>query len=82
MKRLKARPALIPVMMCSRSLKSLEILSGRFKACGAETTRDGNMLYAEVSSRVISELLGDVCEHSDSVYIGRFYRELYEEHGN
>ena len=84
-KRLKARPKLISVVCVTQEVQAVRCLAKSLKSRGVEpeslVLADGLCLGITLETKNLPKLLPHICEHSDTVCIGRFYPELFSEHG-
>lgn len=84
-KRLKVRPKLISVVCVAHEVQAVRHLADSLKCRGIEpkslVLADGLCLGITLETKSLPKLLPQICEHSDTVCIGRFYPELFSEHG-
>lgn len=84
-RRLHAYPAEMSVVCLAREENSLRCLAAGLQKFNIKKSSliyaGGLCLGINVRTRDISKLLPRICEHSDSVCIGRSYPELFAEHG-
>lgn len=84
-KSLKARPKQISVVCVTHEPEAVRCLAKSLKQNGIEpqslVLADGLCLGITLETDILPKLLPRICEHSDTVCIGRFYPELFSEHG-
>lgn len=84
-RRLRAYPAETQVVCRVNEAGGLFPLSSRLCKRGVKTASlilaDCYCLSFTVKTSELSRLLPDICEHCDSVCLGRSYREIFGEHG-
>ena len=84
-KRLTARPKQVAVVCVTHEPEAVRCLAKSLRQNGVEPKNlvlaDGLCLGITLETDVLSKLLPRICEHSDAVCIGRFYPELFSEHG-
>lgn len=72
-------------MCVSRELESCRCLTASLLKSGIKPERlviaDGICIGINLDSDILQGLLPKICEHSDTVCIGRFYPEIFAEHG-
>lgn len=84
-KRLSARPKVVSVVCVTHELQAVRCLAKSLSSCGIKPESlilaDGLCLGITLNTKTLPKLLPRICEHSDTVCIGRFYPELFSEHG-
>lgn len=84
-KRLKARPREISVVCVAHEFTSVRCLAKSLIGSGvlpeSLVVADGLCLGVTLETKKLPKLLPRICEHSDTVCIGRFYPEIFSEHG-
>ena len=84
-KRLNARPKEISVVCVAHEIQAVRSLAKSLMNSGITpkslVLADGLCLGITIETKVLPKLLPHICEHSDTVCIGRFYPEIFSEHG-
>lgn len=69
----------------AQEVQAVRCLAKSLKSRGVEpkslVIADGLCLGITLETKFLPKLLPQICEHSDTVCIGRFYPELFSEHG-
>ena len=79
MKTLSARPAEISVV-CVAGRRSREIIINLLKQNGCAAKISGGAVCANIRASSLKKLLPRICEHSERVYAGKYYAEIFSEH--
>lgn len=84
-KRLRACPKEISVVCVAHELGSVRCLAKSLIGSGVIPERlviaDGLCIGMTLETKKLPKLLPRMCEHSDTVCIGKFYPEIFSEHG-